>query len=182
MLESSETHGAVISNRECNKVWYRHGRAIREACEDGEISLCRDFFLGESRGSATTTDLSDLALQDTVDAALAITAPDPSTLLASNDQIIHDISDFRLDHPWEIIAEEAIDLAIEIEATGRDEDHKPWREDAYLRPEGSRSMTSEGLMVSQPTSMHGMSCMLLAEDGESRERSYAYTQSHRSIN
>ena len=39
--------------------------------------------------------------------------------------------------------------------------------------------TTEGLLVSQPTSIHGMSCVLLAEDGDSRERSYAYTQSRR---
>ena len=39
--------------------------------------------------------------------------------------------------------------------------------------------TSEGLLVSQPTSVHSLSCVLLAEDGESRERSYAYTQARR---
>ena len=149
-------------------------------------SLSVTIFVGESRGSATTTDLSDLALQDTVDAALAIakvTAPDPSAVLASNDQIIHDVPDLQLDHPWEISTEQAIDLAIEVEAAGRDEDPRITNSEGgcVSSTRGvSIHATSEGLMVSQPTSIHGMSCMLLAEDGESRERSYAYTQSRRS--
>ena len=33
-------------------------------------------------------------------------------------------------------------------------------------PRVSIHATSEGLMVSQPTSIHGMSCVLLAEDGK----------------
>ncbi len=149
-------------------------------------SLSVTIFVGESRGSATTTDLSDLALQDTVDAALAIakvTAPDPSAVLASHDQIIHDVPDLQLDHPWEISTEQAIDLAIEVEAAGRDEDPRITNSDGgcVSSTRGvSVHATSEGLMVSQPTSIHGMSCVLLAEEGESRERSYAYTQSRRS--
>ena len=148
-------------------------------------SLSVTVFVGESRGSATTTDLSDLALQGTVDAALAIakvTAPDPSAVLASGDQIIRNVPDLQLDHPWEISAKQAIDLAIEVEAAGRDEDPRITNSEggSVSSTRGiSIHATSEGLMVSQPTSIHGVSCVLLAEDGESRERSYAYTQARR---
>ncbi|MBU24942.1 MAG: metalloprotease PmbA [Gammaproteobacteria bacterium] len=148
-------------------------------------SLSVTVFVGESRGSATTTDLSDLALQGTVDAALAIakvTAPDPSAVLASGDQIIRNVPDLQLDHPWEISAKQAIDLAIEVEAAGRDEDPRITNSEggSVSSTRGiSIHATSEGLMVSQPTSIHGISCVLLAEDGESRERSYAYTQARR---
>ena len=155
-----------------------------EMMRDQNLSIT--IFVGESRGTATTTDLSDSALQGTIEAALAIakvTAPDPSAVLASSDQIIRNVPDLQLDHPWEISAKEAIDLAIEVEAAGRDEDPRITNSEGgcVSSTRGiSIHATSEGLMVSQPTSIHGMSCVLLAEDGESRERSYAYTQSRRS--
>ena len=148
-------------------------------------SLSITVFLGESRGSASTTDLSDGALQRTLEAALEIakvTAPDPAAVLASRDQIIQSVPDLELDHPWEIDAKEALDLAIEVESFGRQADTRIKNSEG-----GSVSSTrgisvhgtTEGLLVSQPTSIHGMSCVLLAEDGDSRERSYAYTQSRR---
>ena len=136
-------------------------------------SLSITVFLGESRGSASTTDLSDGALQRTLEAALEIakvTAPDPAAVLASRDQIIQSVPDLELDHPWEIDAKGALDLAIEVESFGRQADTRIKNSEG-----GSVSSTrgisvhgtTEGLLVSQPTSIHGMSCVLLAEDGDS---------------
>ena len=50
--------------------------------------------------------------------------------------------DLQLDHPWEISTEQAIDLAIEVEAAGvmKILESQTQRGDAYLRHEGSRSM------------------------------------------
>ena len=148
-------------------------------------SLSITVFLGESRGSASTTDLSDDALQSALGAALAIakvTAPDPAAVLGSRDQIIQSVPNLELDHQWNIDAKKALELAIEVESFGRQADSRITNSEG-----GSVSSTrgisvhgtTEGLLVSQPTSIHGMSCVLLAEDGDSRERSYAYTQSRR---
>ena len=66
-------------------------------------SLSVTIFVGESKGSATTTDLSDAALESTLQAALAIarvTAPDPAAVLASEDQIIRDVPNLELDHQF----------------------------------------------------------------------------------
>ena len=103
-------------------------------------------------------------------------------MLASKDQIIRDVPNLELDHPWEISAKDALELAIEVETCGRRADTRITNSEG-----GSVSSTrglsvhgtSEGLLVSQPTSVHSLSCVLLAEDGESRERSYAYTQARR---
>ncbi|MGB2024246.1 MAG: metalloprotease PmbA [Litorivicinaceae bacterium] len=148
-------------------------------------SLSITVFLGGSRGSASTTDLSDDALQSTLGAALAIakvTAPDPAAVLGSRDQIIQSVPNLELDHQWDIDAKKALELAVELESFGRQADSRITNSEG-----GSVSSTrgisvhgtTEGLLVSQPTSIHGMSCVLLAEDGDSRERSYAYTQSRR---
>ena len=148
-------------------------------------SLSITVFLGGSRGSASTTDLSDDALQSTLGAALAIakvTAPDPAAVLGSRDQIVQSVPNLELDHQWNIDAKKALELAIEVESFGRQADSRITNSEG-----GSVSSTrgisvhgtTEGLLVSQPTSIHGMSCVLLAEDGDSRERSYAYTQSRR---
>ena len=148
-------------------------------------SLSVTLFLGESRGSASTTDLSDDALQRTLEAAFAIakvTAPDPAAVLGPRDQIIQHVPNLELDHQWNIDAKKALELAIEVESFGRQADSRITNSEG-----GSVSSTrgisvhgtTEGLLVSQPTSIHGMSCVLLAEDGDSRERSYAYTQSRR---
>ena len=148
-------------------------------------SLSITVFLGGSRGSASTTDLSDDALQSTLGAALAIakvTAPDPAAILGSRDQIIQSVPNLELDHQWDIDAKKALELAVEVEYFGRQADSRITNSEG-----GSVSSTrgisvhgtTEGLLVSQPTSIHGMSCVLLAEDGDSRERSYAYTQSRR---
>ncbi|CAI8270792.1 MAG: metalloprotease PmbA [Litorivicinaceae bacterium] len=148
-------------------------------------SLSVTLFLGESRGSASTTDLSDDALQSTLEAALAIakvTASDPAAVLGPRDQIIQQVPNLELDHQWNIDAKKALELAIEVESFGRQADSRITNSEG-----GSVSSTrgvsvhgtTEGLLVSQPTSIHGMSCVLLAEDGDSRERSYAYTQSRR---
>ncbi len=154
-----------------------------EMTRDQSISVT--VFVGESRGSASTTDLSDDAIQSTLEAALAIakvTAPDPAAVLASRQQIIRDVPDLDLDHPWDIDAKQALDLAIELETYGREADSRITNSEggSVSTTRGiSVHATTEGLLVSQPSSIHGMSCVLLAEDGESRERSYAYTQSRR---
>ena len=159
----------------------RLGKAEKlELTRDQSISVT--VFVGESRGSATTTDLSDEALKSTLDAALSIakvTAPDPAAVLASPTQIIREVSDLDLDHLWDLSADEALALAIELESYGLQVDSRITNSDG-----GSVSSTrgisvhgtTEGLLVSQPSSIHSMSCVLLAEDGDSRERSYAYTQ------
>ncbi|MDC1208079.1 metalloprotease PmbA [Litorivicinus sp.] len=152
-----------------------------EMTRDQSISVTA--FIGQSRGSASTTDLSERAIRRTLDAAIAIarvTAPDPAAVLAGPDQIIQEVPDLDLFHPWELTAEEALELAIAVEAAGFAKDSRITNSDG-----GSVSSvhgvsvhgTTEGLLVSQANSLHGISCVLLAEEGGSRERSYAYTQS-----
>ena len=154
-----------------------------EMTRDQSISITA--FVGQSRGTASTTDLSSDAIQKTLDAAVAIakvTAADPAATLARADQLVQDLPDLALDHAWDLTPKQALELAIEAESFGLDCDSRLTNSDG-----GSVSSTrgvsvhgtTEGLLVSQASSVHAMSCVLLAESGESRERSYAYTQARR---
>ena len=150
-----------------------------EMTRDQSVSVT--VFVGESRGSATTTDLSDEALKSTLEAALSIakvTAPDPAAVLASPAEIIREVQDLDLDHPWDLSADEAIALAIAVESYGLKMDSRITNSEGGC-VSSTRGIsvhgTTEGLLVSQASSIHGMSCVLLAEDGDSRERSHAYT-------
>lgn len=151
-----------------------------EMTRDQSVSVT--VFVNDSRGTSTTTDFSPDALNKAVEAALAIakvTAPDPASMLAPADQIINEVPDLDLDHPWNIGTQDALALAIEVETAGRESDHRITNsEGSSVSTSRSLSVhgTTEGLMVSQTSSMHGISCVLLAESGGSRERSYAYTQ------
>ena len=150
-----------------------------EMMRDQSISVTA--FVGQSRGSATTTDWSDDALDQAAQAAIAIarvTAPDPAATLATSQQIIQEVPDLDLDHPWELAPEAALEMAIEIERAGLERDVRLTNSDG-ASVSTSRAVSvlgsSEGLLVAQASSLHGMSCVLLAEDGDSRERSYAFT-------
>lgn len=150
-----------------------------EMMRDQSISVTA--FVGKCRGSATTSDLSDEALDQATQAAIAIarvTAPDPAAVLAPHDRVIKEVPDLQLDHAWDIAPDAALEMAIEIEQAGRALDSRITNsEGASVSTSRSVSVmgTTEGLLVSQASSLHGMSCVLLAEDGDSRERSYAYT-------
>ena len=62
-------------------------------------SLSITVFLGESRGSASTTDLSDGALQRRLSCSCNCkgNSPDPAAVLASRDQIIQTVPNLELD-------------------------------------------------------------------------------------
>src|SRR5258705_7522037 len=81
-------------------------------------SLGVSIYLGERpkvrRGNASTSDLSPAALEQTVDAALAIarhTAEDDAAGLPEPDLLAKDAPDLDLFHPWPLSTEEAIVIA-----------------------------------------------------------------------
>src|SRR5690606_13982330 len=82
-------------------------------------------YFGQQRGHASTSDLSDKALADTVAAACNIaryTAQDPFCGLADAGLMATEFPDLDLYHPWPISVEEAIEIAKRCEAAARDID------------------------------------------------------------
>src|SRR3954454_1825175 len=112
--EVSEAHGLTVTVRKGKPDTIEHNR---------DRSVGVTVYFGERpkvrRGHASTSDLSPAALEQTVDAALAIarhTAEDDAAGLPEPAELARNLPDLDLFHPWNIDTEEAIELARRCEA------------------------------------------------------------------
>ncbi len=138
-------------------------------------------YLGHRKGSASTSDWSNTAIEDTVKAACAIArhgGEDPCAGLADKDRLATGIIDLDLCHPWNLPAEKAIDLARECENEAR-------RDKRISNSEGATVSTRTGLNVYGNThgflagyaaTRHSISCSVIANDRAGMQRDYWYTQ------
>ena len=143
-------------------------------------------YFGQQKGHASTSDLSPKALKDTVAAACNIakyTAKDQFCGLADADLMAIDIVDLDLHHPWNISVDEAIAIAKECEAAALGVDTR------ITNSEGASVSISSGYFAysnshgftgGYPSSRHGISCSVIAEDEASMQRDYWYSTARRS--
>ncbi|WP_245732576.1 metalloprotease PmbA [Solimonas aquatica] len=153
--------------------------------ESLEFQQDRDFgltvYLGHRKGSATTGDWSDAGLNAAVDAALAIaraTGEDPCNGLADAELMAREFPDLDLDHPWDLSADAAVDLARACEAAA-------FAVDARIKTsEGagvsshrgvSAYANSHGFFAARSGSQHSLSCAVVAGEGEDLQRDYWYS-------
>lgn len=137
-------------------------------------------FIGHKRGNASTSDFSIQAIQDTVTAALSIaryTADDDCAGLADAEWLAKDYPHLGLYYPWAITVEEAIELAKKCEQSAYAVDKR------ITNSEGATISVSEsqfiyanslGFMGGYPLSRHSMSCAMIAEQDDSKQRDYWY--------
>jgi len=81
-------------------------------------SLGVTVYVGHRRGNASTSDFSEAAIQQTVQAALDIarfTAEDPTAGLPEEEDIAQQHLDLDLFHPWTVTSEQAAKLALACE-------------------------------------------------------------------
>ena len=110
----SEGYGLSVTVRKAQPDIVEHNR---------DRSIGVSVYLGDrpraKRGHASTSDFSPPALEQTVDAALAIarhTAEDDCAGLPEAELLARDTPDLDLFHPWDISTEEAVELAKRCEA------------------------------------------------------------------
>lgn len=138
-------------------------------------------YLGKQKGVATTSDLSEKALHEAVDAALNIakyTQADPCSGLADAELMATNEVDLELDWPMGIDAEKAKDLALECEAFGLDYSDKISNSEgaSFSSHRNIRFYTnSHGFKAATPSTRHSLSCVLLAEDSLGKQRDHWYT-------
>ncbi len=138
-------------------------------------------YIEQKRGNASTSDFSPQAIIDTVAAALSIaryTADDDCAGLADAELLAQDYPHLDLYYPWMLSVEEAIELAKRCEQAAYAADKR------ITNSEGATISVSEsqfiyanslGFMGGYPLSRHSMSCAMIAEQGDTKQRDYWYS-------
>ncbi len=139
-------------------------------------------YMGQKKGTASTSNFEASAIKDAVTAACNIakyTQEDDCAGLADAELMAKDVQDLELDHPWGIAPEEALEIAIECENAARDNQQISNSEGSTLAT--SRGTTiyanSHGFVGSYTSTRHNLSCMVVAEQDGSMQRDYWYATS-----
>ena len=163
--EVSEGHGLTVTVRKGKPDTIEHNRdrAIGVSVYFGERPRVR-------RGHASTSDFSRAALEQTVDAAVAIarhTAEDDCAGLPDAELLAREQPELDLFHPWTISTEEAVELAKRCEAAAFAVSKKIRNsEGASVSAQQTQFVfaNSLGFMGGFPGSRHWLSCAVIAED------------------
>ena len=139
-------------------------------------------FIGQQRGYASTSDFSRKALKATVEAALSIarfTAPDPCAGLADAALMAREKNMPELDlfHPWAIDINEAIALAKRCEEAAFAVSPKITNSEGAntsIQQSHFVSANSHGFIGGYATTRHGLSCSVIAGEGDAMQREYWY--------
>jgi PmbA protein len=163
--EISEGQGLTVTVRKGRPDTIEHSR---------DKSVGVTIYLGERpharRGHASTSDFSRPALEQTVDAALAIarhTAEDDCAGLPDPELLAGKQPDLDLYHPWNVSTEEAIELARRCESAAFAVSRKIRNsEGATVSAQHSQFVlaNSLGFLGGYPSSRHWISCSVIAED------------------
>ncbi len=138
-------------------------------------------YCGSRKGSASTSDISSDAIREAVGKACTFasyTAEDKYAGLADSDRMCSEVPDLDLDHPWNLDATAAIELAIACEASALGYDKR------ISNSEGATAWTnrgvraygnSHGFVGSYARTSHTLSCAVLSTADGDMERDYYYS-------
>ncbi|WP_371376670.1 metalloprotease PmbA [Thalassotalea aquiviva] len=152
-----------------------------EFTNDGALGLT--VYKDGRKGSASTADLSEQALKQSVQAAINIakyTSVDPCSGLAEKELLAFAPKSLDLYHPEAISTEQAIAIATETEQTALAADPKICNSDGanFASYEGFKVYgNSHGMIAGYPSTRHSLNCMMIAAEGDDMQRDYSYTVS-----
>ncbi|MBM4239342.1 MAG: metalloprotease PmbA [Gammaproteobacteria bacterium] len=138
-------------------------------------------YFGTRKGSASTADLGEDSVRETVAKACAIaryTALDDCAGLADPELLARDFPNLQLDFPWDITPDAAVVLARECEAAGLAVDTRLGNSEGASvgSQRGVRVYgNSHGFLAGDCASSHSLSCVLLAQAGEDMQRDDWYS-------
>src|SRR5580698_1127555 len=186
-LEEARTRGAsqaeaAVSQDTGLSVGVRLGE-VETLEHQRDRSMGITVYFGQRKGSASTADFSLDAVRATVAKACSIarfTAEDACSGLAEAALMARSQPNLDLDHPWNLSAERAIEIAKSAESAALQFDAR------INNSEGASVNTHQGLHVygnthgfvgGYPTTSHTLSCVVLAGSGEGMQRDYWYSTS-----
>lgn len=178
-LGASQAEAAVSQNRGLS-VGVRLGE-VETLEHQSDRSLGVSVYFSGRKGSASTADFSAEAVRSTVAKACSIarfTAEDTYAGLADAARMARNIPDLDLSHPWNLPAEEAIDIAKACEAAALGHDARINNsEGASLGTHRALHVyaNSHGFVGGYATTAHSLSCAVLAGKGDEMQRDYWYT-------
>ncbi|NQZ53553.1 MAG: metalloprotease PmbA [Piscirickettsiaceae bacterium] len=183
-LQQAKLQGATAA-----EVGVSHSKGLSVTVRQGEIETLEynndtglgvTVYVGQSKASASTSDLRPEAIADAVKAACGIakhTQDDDCSGLADIELMATEFPDLSLYHPWDIDAEQAIVIATECEQAGFDIDPQISNsEGANLSSHqgGQVYANSQGFVGSTTSTRHSLSCTLIANDERGMQRDYWY--------
>ncbi len=169
----SNSHGLSVSVRQAEIETLEH---------NNDTGLAVTVYLGQSKASASTSDLRPEAIAETVAMACSIakyTQADEFAGLPDKNLLATEFPDLSLYHPWAISPEAAIELAMTCEQAGRDFSAQ------ISNSEGASVSSHQGLRIyanslgfagSNQSSRHSIGCTLIANDDNGMQRDYWYDQ------
>ena len=152
-----------------------------EFTNDGALGI--SVYLGQQKGNASTSDLSEEAIKNTVEAALAIakyTSPDDCTGLADKELMAFEAPDLALYHGASVDVEQATKLALEAEKAALEYDDKIVNSNgaSFNSHTGVRVYgNSHGMLQSYLSSRYSLSCSVIGGELDQLENDYEYTVS-----
>ena len=152
-----------------------------EFTNDGALGI--SVYLDQQKGNASTSDLSEEAIKNTVEAALAIakyTSPDDCTGLADKELMAFEAPDLALYHSANVDVEQATKLALEAEKSALEYDAKIVNSNgaSFNSHTGVRVYgNTHGMLQSYLSSRYSLSCSVIGGELDQLENDYEYTVS-----
>ena len=137
-------------------------------------------YVGQRKGSASTSASGAEAIRETVAAALAIAehaSEDAFSGLAEAGLMAREMADLDLYHPWNLTPEQSVELALECEAAAFAADSRISNADgtSLSTHRGCRVYgNSHGFVGSYASTRHSLSCVMIAERDGQMQRDYWY--------
>ncbi len=150
-----------------------------EFTNDGALGI--SVYLEQQKGNASTSDLSENAIKNTVEAALSIakyTSPDDCTGLADEQLMAFDAPDLALYHPANIDVEKATELALRTEKSALEADKRIVNSNgaSFNSHTGVKVYgNTYGMLQSYLSSRYSLSCSVIGGVEGALENDYEYT-------
>lgn len=150
-----------------------------EFTNDGALGI--SVYMGQQKGNASTSDLSEGAIRNAVEAALAIakyTSPDDCTGLADKDLMAFDAPDLELYHAVDVDVDKATELALQAEKAALESDERIINSNgaSFNSHTGVKVYgNSHGMLQSYLSSRYSLSCSVIGGVEDALENDYEYT-------